>query len=113
MFTDDEKRIFEYHDGEKKVFGDPLELERNVRMTLGDPQKAITQVNAINLAGAPMEGILLAYDAQRRVAEAIREVFGLVGFDRATGKGCTDAMVFAVWRKFANFLDQKKTVRAS
>ena len=101
MFTDEERRIFAYHDGVSDRYGDPLALNRALLVALGgDVQEAI---DAAYRPTGETDGSLL------RLLVVLREVFVLPAFDPKTGQGVTDAMVLHVLWEFAEFMNQKKT----
>lgn len=109
MFKDSERRIFPYNDGTADRFGDPLELEREIRLALGDPNQVITQIRAIYDPNAPIEAVLSGHIVAKKAAAAIRQIFGLAPVDPVTGNGVTEAMVWHTWRSFHQFLREKKT----
>ena len=101
MFTDQERSIFSYHNGTAEVFGDPLALARKLTIALqGDIQNAVDA--AYNSKTGDADG------SMDRLLNAIRDVFALPALDPTTGKGVTDLMALAVYRRFAEFAAAKK-----
>lgn len=108
MFSDEEKAIFGYHDGQRERYADPLVLRRTlIRACDGDLDglwRAAAEPETREGATPDPGAELARQDAQERFNQAVRKAFELLPFDPATGQGCTEAMVLAVWEKWAGFL---------
>lgn len=78
--------VFEFFDGEKKLFGDPLRIQRELYSRLSSPGKSPDEVFADYESDefarwAPAAGL---------IADAARLAFPMAAFDPATGKGATE-----------------------
>lgn len=79
MPADAESRgIFQYHRGDKLVYGDPLRIQRDLYAALRDPDAVFAAVEKGDVAAASA------------LNEAARKAFGMVPFDPETGAGATD-----------------------
>jgi hypothetical protein len=108
MFTDRERLIFKYHDGERDVFADPLRVRRLFAHALdGEPNRYLERIQE-NAAAEPV-----AFEAMERVLAATCQAFGLTPFDPATGAGCTEEKILGVLCAFQAWEDQKKTTSAT
>lgn len=102
MFSEEDCRIFEYHDGAQKVFADPEEIYLGLaRGFQGDVAGALERCASENELEAA-EARALVYDVSRRV-------FQMQAFDRTTGKGATDLMCRAVLDDYLDWALEKKT----
>lgn len=114
QFSDDERRIFSYHDGISPQFGDPIDLQRRIDFTLPKAHELIAKINTARpVTGQDWQSlsedlIRDACIASEALTRGIRQVFELPELDRSTGKGCTEAMVLAVWNRFCAFQLEKK-----
>jgi hypothetical protein len=102
VFSSQERRVFSYQDADgKEVYGDPLAIHYALLEALqGELNDVLEQARA--------EDVLTRARAQKRLAAAVLEAFGLEPFDRTTGRGATvQHCLDAAWAFFA-FLDQKK-----
>lgn len=118
MFTDEDRQIFPYHDGAKKVFGDPVEIQRRMNAALeGDVNGVVEKSNEfredIGEDGQPLIVRLvspqMALDYREKLNAAICSAFRLAPFDPATGQGMTSAMLLKVWNAFTDWMEQKKS----
>jgi hypothetical protein len=103
VFTEEERRVFRYKDAEgREVYGDPLAIHYALLEALqGELNDVLEQARA--------EDVLARGRAQKRLAGAVVEAFGLEPFDRATGGGATMQDCLDAAGAFLAFLDQKKT----
>lgn len=93
MFSDQERRVFQYHDGSALVWGDPLHVHREMSLVLGgESGKLISDWSYSPPDGQePDPGLQAnALLAERRLVEAVRAVFKMAPFDPQTGQGATD-----------------------
>ncbi len=106
-WTETERRIFEYHDGAQKVYGDPLEINMRLSLTLPDADEVRRKINESDKPGLSPEEVYAAWAAHEKLCLAVREAFQMVEFDRTTGKGATSAQCIAVWNMFSRFMQKK------
>lgn len=92
---------FTYFDGAKVVHGDPLPLHRRLH------QAAAGNLGQV-LKDSRSEDIHVAYPAIEKMVAIVRDVFEMAPFDRATGKGATEAHCHDVLDGFFTFLDGEK-----
>lgn len=107
MFTDDERRIFPYWNGEAAVCGDPLAVRRRLTLALqgGGVNALLQEANgADELAAAAATG---------RLVDAVRQAFEMAPFDPATGRGATEEDCRRALRSFSDFLEKKNQSTAS
>lgn len=107
MFTEEQRRIFQYHNGSGEVWGDPLPIGRHMRQQLGgDPNEA--------LKDARSEDVAVRDAATERLVQAVRVAFDMVPFDKATGTGADEAICLAALDRFLTWNeDQKKSAVSS
>ena len=113
QFSDQERAIYEYHNGEKTVFADPLAVQRKMlRLAAGNlaglSQDASTpEPDALgNVEPQDPSKVLLRLDAQEALVGVIREAFGLAPFDPDTGKGVPEKHCWKVWDDFYEWLEK-------
>ena len=114
MYSDEARRVFKYHDGEKEVYGDPLALRMKIFIaTNGDPNSLSNKVFVPLTHETPQEQLLEAFRAQKQIAEIVQKVFNMKPFDPATGSGATIEHCQMIWRMFGRFLagEKKNTVK--
>lgn len=103
MFTQADREIFEYYNGERNVFGDPLRIWRTLNNLLeGDPNKVLQE------AKSPIVDI--AHPAQEKVLGAVDAAFEMVPFDSVTGYGAMESDRLAALDSFLVWV-QKKSPR--
>jgi len=115
-FSEEDRRIYAYHNGTSEVRADPLVIRR--RLIQNANGKLDQLVREARGEGASLEviderlprpelsdAILLQEEAQERLVAVIRRAFELPPLDPATGQGCTEAMVWKVWGSFNEFLE--------
>lgn len=90
------KRIFKYFDGVEEVFGDPLRIQRDLYLKLGDPDAAFE---------AAQKGT--DYYAANTIVDNAREAFHMVPFDPKTGIGATDEDVEAAITALFEYFEKK------
>lgn len=101
MFSEAERRIFQYFDGAGAVWGDPLALERALLSCLGpDAGRVLEEANSPDN--------LLALAATGQLVEGIRTAFSMVPFDPSSGAGATEAMCLDALEALYDCLDAKK-----
>lgn len=82
MSSSNQKSIFQYYNGKRSVWGDPLEIEDMMNYLLaGEPGKVTDQTNVNDPE--------VYVPATNRLVEAVREAFKMAPFDEATGEGAT------------------------
>jgi hypothetical protein len=100
-FTDQERAIFPYHNGQSQVFADPLALQRKLNVLLqGDIGTVVKEAYTATVGDTG--------GAMQKLLDAIREAFSLSPVDPATGQGITDLMALSIFRQFGEFLSAKK-----
>ena len=125
MFSEQDRKIFPYHDGEQEVFGDPVEIQRRMNaFTKGELNAIIDRTREweVDSEGKPVledgkpvraNPAEVAAENQERLEAAIRHAFQLPAFDRITGQGCTGAMALTVWNAFVEWAEDAKKKFAS
>lgn len=122
MFSEQDRQLFVYHDGEKEVHADPLDIRRKLlQASVGAFYRWLSHARDVEAPLGP-DGkeveeepmvVLGRLDAQDKVLAAARHAFGLAPLDPATGKGCTEAMVRRVLHAWATLMEGEKTPDAS
>ncbi len=103
MFTKQQREIYgPYDDGtDKPKHGDPLHIRnRLVQLLKGDPEKVLNDA----LSEIPPVQV----GAQLLIADAVRDAFGLVPFDAATGQGADDGYCLALLNDYLGWRAKKK-----
>lgn len=125
-FTPEERAVFQYHDGDKEVFADPLAISRQKRFVMPNVDQLIRAINSgtsvmdfvaderrrepateRELTIEEMNTIRAGEVAHEKLVNGIRVVFGLAEFDPATGKGSTAAMAIKVWNHYQDWVEKK------
>lgn len=88
--------IFQYHNGEKPVWGDPLRIQRLLHLALPDAPAVLQGVRNKDLA------------AVGKLMEAVPLAFGMKPFDPESGEGATEAVCKAAVEALWAFLASKK-----
>lgn len=101
MFTEAEKRVFKYHDGQAEAFADPLAARRSfVVETQGRFNDLLTAYYG--------DDELASCEAAVVLVPVVRQVFSMNPFDRDTGKGATEDDVDRVLTEFLDWCDEQK-----
>lgn len=96
------QNIFEYFNGERKVFGDPLAILRDFTGACeGDPNELFRLTQSENPAQA--------VPATRSYLAAAREALKMVPFSTSDGSGATDEVVYSVMESFFDWWSKKKS----
>jgi hypothetical protein len=123
------KNIFKFFDGAKEVYGDPLAIQRRLRLATNSRLSDL--IDAVNgpeeydewrekLKGASEEdkaklreflaGASAAMDqAREELYPAIVKAFPLVPFNPESGEGATDDVIIQAMTSLNQWLGQKKT----
>ena len=116
QFSDKDRLIYRYHDGEKERCADPLAVRRKLIQSAGGDLGRLADAAAVKEQPAPDAdgGAEIArLDAEERLLKVIRFGFELPDFDPTTGAGCTEAMCWAVWDDYWKFIEGEKTPAGS
>ena len=110
--NENQRAIYSYSDGKKKVFADPLFLRAQLKMLAlqlagKDISKIIDTANKTDLKGASEIELSEAYGALMALAEISTQAFGLVPFNPDTGEGATKAHAIGVVNHFYLWLQKK------
>ena len=105
MFSAESKRIFQYFNGEKQVYADPIEINRAIFHELGDVPALIEKTKA------PNDDV--AYQAMNKFVAGARAAFGMPTISPETGKGATFDEVLAAWEDFVLFMQKKNPLPAN
>ena len=107
FYKPEDTAIHRYHDGERAVFADPLELRRRLVIAAGGDLASLAEAALPPEGGPPEapEATLARAEAQGRLAAVVREAFRLKPFDPDTGRGVTEAMCWRVWDDFHEGLE--------
>lgn len=93
MFTDNERKIFEYYDGSARVFADPKTVSRRLTIAAGgEPDSILAAWRAEPQMedGKEVPGSRAArLQAEEKLVEIVRQAFEMVPFDKTTGMGAT------------------------
>jgi hypothetical protein len=101
MYTEQERRIFAYHNGRQQVHGDPLRIERVLTAILdGNVNRALQQARD---AGDPKR----TFEAMDRLLGAVRNAFDLHRLDPATGQGATETDCCRILSEFVEWMEKK------
>lgn len=107
------RSIFQYNDGERDVFGDPLMLrDRLFTVSQGEFWNLRKKVAAIDAAKDDATIIMEGIAARGHLVEIARATFSMAAYDPTTGKGALAEQCLATTELFLHFLDQKKTSSA-
>lgn len=127
MYGDAERAIFEYFNGEQKVFGDPLAIRRRLIHELSqygdDPDQLISnwRAGAYRKDDVPEgpereaaeEQYLklepVRYAAAEKIYPAVRVAFRMASFDPATGHGALEADCIKALEDYFAWMTEKKT----
>lgn len=116
------RAIFRYFDGEKNVFGDPLDLLHRANHFAGGDINNVIQSMVIGAYPRDGEGRAIItdqtdaeyklhaderFDAEQKFQEAIRKAFEMIPFDKSTGKGAMGRDVQRAWDELMDFLEKK------
>lgn len=108
QYSDEQRVIFRYYNGETEVFGDPLRLYRQIlAMTAGKPTELSEKV-FIDLSKASPQDILASGEANDKLVAIVRQVFQMKPFNPVDGTGAMEAHCHAAWRELATFLSIAK-----
>lgn len=114
LYSEKERNVFAFNDGEKGLYGDPLALERRLRIACGgDPHKIAKRMNELIAAEWNDASDMEYYRLQEKLVSAVRQAFGMQPFDPQSGKGARDADCLKLWDDFWQWRDQKKTIPPS
>lgn len=103
FFTEEEMRVYSYHDGESMVRADPLEIRHAIIVATEGGIDDI--LSSCVLPQDPTPGDRLRVeDSRKRLDDVTRQAFKLKPFDPATGAGCTTAMVRKVWNHYSDYI---------
>ena len=110
--NENQKAIYGFNNGKKKVFADPLFLRAQLKMlalTMAgkDISKIIETANKTDLHGASEMELSEAYNALMQLAEISTQAFGLQPFNPDTGEGATKAHAIGVVNHFYLWLQKK------
>lgn len=107
MFSDDDRKIFEFSDGTKTIKADPLVIRRKLLVaSAGEFWDLLAQGHRPADAGKEaLEIVMAREDAQEKVVLCVRAAFDLPPVDPGTGQGCTEAMCWAVLGRYLDLLE--------
>lgn len=109
MYSEQDRNIFKYYDGESEVFGDPLALRAEIFiLTNGNPNELTRKVFVDLNPSTPPEKLVEAYNAQKQLVQIARTVFKMKPYDEKTGKGATMEHCQMAWRMLMLYLNQEK-----
>lgn len=121
MFSEEDRKVFPYHDGENDVFGDPeeiyLALSREFNGDVAGPLERLEQIAREGLGAGgdpkpdyvtPPELALEAAELNGEINARARRAFGMAPYDRRTGRGATEAMCRQVFDDYLAWTDEKK-----
>ena len=102
MFTDDEKRIFQYQLNGTTLYADPLRIKRLLQIGTGGQfdQLVEQQRDGNEVQQAEANGIL---------ASATAAAFKFPLLDPKSGNGFTEGEAIDLLRRFLEWVEQKKT----
>ena len=103
------REIFQFHDGTKDRFGDPLVLrDRLIQVSLGEIWNLRDKVRAMANAGGDFTIITEGLKAREHLIHIAQETFGLPAWNDTTGKGLLAEECLAVTEAFLVYLAKKK-----
>lgn len=98
MYPEQQRKIFQYFDGQRQVYGDPLKIRRRLNGRLdGNLNKALADKD-------------LSPEHYERVLDAVVYAFDLPPFNQETGEGAVEEVVVKALTSFLDWL-QKKSPR--
>jgi len=110
-----QRMIFPYFDGEKQVFGDPLEIhDRLTDLLDGDPEHALQLARPPGLKDADGKELpgnpdpRSRYEAKRRLDAAVVTAFELIPFDRTTGNGANRLQRATALSSFCSWMEANR-----
>lgn len=116
MFTDEERAIFSFNDGERDRKADPLAVRRAL-VEAADGELYEASVAACEPdrgpddAPEPGASRVARLRAQGRMVGIVRAGFSLAPIDPDTGKGVTEACCWAIWSAWVRWeAGEKKPV---
>lgn len=113
QYSDEQRQVLEYFDGEKKVFGDPLEILGEVMILTGGNPDILTRAvfGSATSEGemkSPTQAMSERYDAQKKMVQIVRKVWRMKDFNPVDGTGAVVAHCLTAWRELARWLNKKK-----
>ena len=84
VFDERQRNIFRYWNGIAYVWGDPLQIYRRLLVAFGGDMGP-------TYANAASEDPAISLPALGELADKVRDAFGMVPFDQATGQGATES----------------------
>src|SRR5262245_39869531 len=105
MFTENERKIFKYYNGEKEGYAVPYALKRKLEAALpGGVLNVLDQIDQGKEVHPQQK-----YDATSKLIEVVRKEFPMAkAFDVETGHGCMDEDCIKAWNDWCEFLVEKK-----
>lgn len=103
-FTEAERHVFEFFDGTKTRFADPLAIERRYFRNLAETGEDVEQLREQLKSPTPV----VVIDACDRFRAATRAAFGLPDFVEADGTGFTDEQVDLLNDRYQTWLNAVK-----
>lgn len=129
MFSENERKIFVYFDGERELRGDPFAITRRlVRWLDGDPDRVLADRWAgypeeeVDEFGAPLpldpakiDKALepVRFEAEQKIIKATQEAFGLAPYDPETGLGVGEEQLLQLFDEFCVWSEGQKKSTAS
>lgn len=99
MFSEDERRIFPYHDGAVQRYGDPVRMHRKLTVALeGDVNRWLVDASSGDLH--------LVDQAKDRLVAAVRSAFEMAPFDPDSGRGAVEADCWAALNSFLEWSEK-------
>ena len=111
-FTEEQRAIFQYHDGKRERCADPDALNRRLLMACPGFNKQLLLVKKGEQEHADAEDQRLGLEAEEQVIAAARTAFDMpCDLEAATPEafGATEKEVRLVLRTFMDFLKKKET----
>src|ERR1700693_989791 len=96
MFSAEARRIFQYFNGQKLIYADPIEINRRVWHACGGDPKDLVEK-------AKVPDQIVAYEALEKFVGAIREAFRMPAINPDTGQGALFDEVLQAWEDFVGF----------
>lgn len=132
-YKPEDKQVFEYYDGEKRIKEDALVLYSKLMIeTKGQPNsfqdamkidvqapdaKQYVEINKLDpqaFARAELDysqKVVAAHQAKESLVALARKLFTMAPYNRNTGGGADAAMCLKVWRDFADYLSKKNEMQ--
>ncbi len=110
IFTEQERRVFQYWNGVAQVWGDPVRIYRRV-LSASDGD-----INILLERTSPEVQVVtptLWAESVERLVQVVRDAFEMAPFNPETGTGATETDCLNAIKSWQGWMDEKKEPAAS